>query len=450
MGTKSTNSKTKSSSDIAPITEITVEGYKTIKQAQAIDIRPLTILAGANNSGKSSMMQPLLLLKQTSDAEYDPGPLKLDGDNVTFTSVEQLLSLTRSGRQRRAFSVEIKVGSELTVGLTFEKDKRKGFAIREMRVRGNSEDVVLRQDMGAQAIKTYVPDEIDELLARFVKSKRSKLRWDVVRRGAFLNLEVKERRGDAYIRLPVGFSPSALVVPRIEEIIHLPGLRGMPVRAYPKTAVGRTFKGAFPQYVASVIANWQDRKSSYLHDVFQDLEDLGLTWKVKAEPVDDVRVEIQVGRMPHRAKGIGHELVNVADVGLGVSQALPIVVALRLAKPHQIVYIEQPEIHLHPRSLLCLAQLLCAAARRGVRVVAETHSSLLLLAIQTVVAKGKPLTSGDVVLHWFERNAQDGSTAVTRATLDGSGSFGEWPEDFGDTELMAEKEYLDSVAAKQR
>jgi len=55
-----------------------------------------------------------------------------------------------------------------------------------------------------------------------------------------------------------------------------------------------------------------------------------------------------------------------------------------------------------------------------------------------------------VKLHWFERDAETGSTEVVSADVDESGSFGEWPEDFGDTELMAEKRYLDSVAARQR
>ena len=55
-------------------------------------MRPLTILAGANNSGKSSIMQPLLMMKQTLEATYDPGPLKLDGPNAHFTSAEQFLS----------------------------------------------------------------------------------------------------------------------------------------------------------------------------------------------------------------------------------------------------------------------------------------------------------------------------------------------------------------------
>src|SRR5229473_1712071 len=73
------------------ITRITVGGFKSIVQEQSIEIKPLTILAGANSSGKSSIMQPLLLLKQTLEAAYDPGALLLNGPNVKFTSADQLL-----------------------------------------------------------------------------------------------------------------------------------------------------------------------------------------------------------------------------------------------------------------------------------------------------------------------------------------------------------------------
>jgi predicted ATPase len=108
--------------------------------------------------------------------------------------------------------------------------------------------------------------------------------------------------------------------------------------------------------------------------------------------------------------------------------------------------IEQPEIHLHPKAQVAMASVLANAARRGVRVVAETHSSLLLLGIQSLVASGK-LSPDLVKLHWFKRNGA-GQTEVCSADMDETGSFGEWPEDFGQTELMAEKQYLDAVAAR--
>jgi predicted ATPase len=110
------------------------------------------------------------------------------------------------------------------------------------------------------------------------------------------------------------------------------------------------------------------------------------------------------------------------------------------------VYLEQPELHLHPRAQVAMAQLLVDAAQRGVRVVAETHSSLLLLAIQTKVAKGE-VDPSIVKLHWFQRN-DDGVTTVSSADLDESGAFGDWPEDFADVTLAAESAYLDAAEAR--
>jgi hypothetical protein len=66
-------------------TEIGVSGFKSFSEETRIQLGSLTILAGANSSGKSSIMQPLLLMKQTLEAYYDPGALLLDGPNVSFT-----------------------------------------------------------------------------------------------------------------------------------------------------------------------------------------------------------------------------------------------------------------------------------------------------------------------------------------------------------------------------
>src|SRR4051812_42863496 len=94
------NGATRSSSIPVGITRLSVAGYKSLRQEQSIEIHPLTILAGANSSGKSSIMQPLLLLKQTLEASYDPGALLLDGPNLKITSVEQILS--RAGKKAEA------------------------------------------------------------------------------------------------------------------------------------------------------------------------------------------------------------------------------------------------------------------------------------------------------------------------------------------------------------
>ena len=139
-------------------------------------------------------------------------------------------------------------------------------------------------------------------------------------------------------------------------------------------------------------------------------------------------------------------MVNITDVGLGVSQVLPVLVALIVAEPGQLVYLEQPELHLHPRAQVALARVLADAAKRGVRVVAETHSSLLLLGVQTLVAEGK-LSPELVKLHWFTRR-EDGVTEVKSAEMDEVGAYGNWPEDFDDVDLKAQSRYIKAAQSR--
>jgi predicted ATPase len=231
-------------------------------------------------------------------------------------------------------------------------------------------------------------------------------------------------------------------------LIHLPALRGKPERAYPVTAVGETFPGTFDNYVASVLAKWQrDGNKTILEDVRRDLQRLGLSWTVLAEAVNDAEVEMRVGRLSKPVPGKSSDLVSIADVGFGVSQALPVVVALHAAEKGGAVYIEQPEIHLHPRAQVALATVLANATKRGVQVIVETHSQILLLALQTLVAKGE-LSTDAIILHWFTRDENSGTTTIRSAELDRAGAFGDWPEDFGQVEMDLESSYLDAAEAR--
>ena len=154
-----------------------------------------------------------------------------------------------------------------------------------------------------------------------------------------------------------------------------------------------------------------------------------------------------MGRLPHSQRGGANDLVSIADVGFGVSQTLPVLVALLAAKPGQLVYIEQPEIHLHPRAQRALAGVFADAAKRGVIVIVETHSALLIRGIQTLVAKNE-LAQDLVKLHWFQRDAA-GATSINSADLDEAGAFGDdWPEDFDEVELSSDNEYLSAAEAK--
>ena len=64
---------------------------------------------------------------------------------------------------------------------------------------------------------------------------------------------------------------------------------------------------------------------------------------------------------------------------------------------------------------------------RGVRVVIETHSAVLLQGIMTLIAEEK-LESEQVMLHWFQRD-EEGKTEITSVEPDENGAYGDWPED---------------------
>lgn len=113
------------------IESLEIEGYKSLGQRKVIDLKALTLIAGVNSSGKSSIMQPLLLLKQTVDAPYDPGPLQLDGPNVSVTSVEQVLSKTLSATARaRGFSLGLSTSNAQT-RVRFNKDATGNLRVAE-------------------------------------------------------------------------------------------------------------------------------------------------------------------------------------------------------------------------------------------------------------------------------------------------------------------------------
>ncbi len=437
------------------ITAITVGGYKSIRDETTIKIRPLTILAGANSSGKSSIMQPMLMVKQTLDAVYDAGALLLNGPNIRFTQYEQLLPVHSESSDTLTAGCEVE--DESTFSCTFrfrmsQEGQKRHIKIVSMDVVTEDENFTLSPDMTEEEIIEQGPKGVREFLQHWSKDEsKMELGFKVNSSRCFLQVEVYDKEHDInfsrLLSLPfLLFFPDFR--PEIKNLIHLPGLRGNPERVYPIAAAqGPNFPGTFENYVASMILRWQQEGNDVVLAVANDLKNLGLTKWVKANPVDDSSVELRVGRIP-----VQHEEpsdldgVSIADVGIGVSQVLPVLVALRAAEPGQLVYIEQPELHLHPRAQVALASVLADAAKRGVRVVIETHSSLLLQAVMTLIAQDE-LDHEDVILHWFSRD-EEGYTKVDSVEPDENGAYGDWPEDFGDVELEIMGKYLNAVGER--
>jgi hypothetical protein len=432
------------------ITSLSVSGFKSIVDEQTIDVRPLTLLAGANSSGKSSMMQPLLLLKQTLEAPYDPGPLLFNGPNVKFTSARQFLPVGWGTDISATFIVKVGTSRETEFTVGFQRaDPTMKLNLNFNKYKLNSSVIAINHKLSVQELVEFVRPLVKADFLEKMTGQIPAKSLHVNRDRFFLDVShesVKKSEALLVLAFPL-LNLQQNLARLILDVIHLPGLRGNPVRTYSVTAAGPAFPGTFESYVASLISHWSSESSEKIKELSSDLNLLGLTWKIEAKHVDDSQAELRVGRMPYPKRGGARDMVSIADVGLGVSQTLPVVVALRAASPGQLVYIEQPEIHLHPRAQVAMARLLVDAANRGVRVVAETHSSLLLLAVQTFIAEGV-IDPDHVGLNWFLRSAKDGTTQIKIAELDEAGRFGDWPEDFDEVALDAENRYLSAAEAR--
>ena len=420
---------------IEGITKIAVSGFKSLAEECTIDIRPLTILAGANSSGKSSIMQPFLMLKQTLEAPYDPGPLLIDGPNVQFTLAEQFLSKLVGKERTDRFQIRIETRDyeSSSTTTTFRKGA-SGIELVKMTQTESKQflpslpprDMTLYPEMPPEEIKSLADQHWIPRGLETVRHSRCFLRFESQDGHTSQNLTYNLEH-------------------HIFNSIHLPGLRGNPERTYKPASTGPQYPGTFEHYTASIIHEWQETGDECLKTLADALYALGLTGRVSTKKIGDTRIELQVGRLSDDRTGKA-DMVSIADVGFGVSQVLPVLVALIVAEPGQLVYLEQPEMHLHPRAQVALAQVLAAAAKRGVRVVAETHSSLLLLAVQTLVAEGD-LSPELVKLHWFRRG-ENGATKIDTADLDEAGAYGDWPEDFDDIDLKAQSRYIKAAQSR--
>ena len=401
-----------------------VWGFKSHIEPTAFRFSPLTILCGANSSGKSSVMQPLLLMKQTLDAlPLDAGALKLDGPNVSFTDPRQFISVVpgqKRGAELFLAYLELAPGDSAAEPLGVNV----GFTVAK--ARGHR----------ASAIEIEFC-EYRRGTRRPVQFKRGP---NVERIGCFL---IPSNRADP-TDLPYGLSD---LIDHLRRLIHLSGHRGNPERQYPRLVVSADRQpGLFHTRAASTLASWPETEAGRrkLKSLSQWLRALGLTWKAEAIARDATSLEILVGRTADSARGSARDLVSVADVGFGVSQSLPVLIGLIEAEPDQLVYVEQPEIHLHPRAQKGMADLIAARVRDGVQVIVETHSDILLTRLQHAVAIGT-LRPDQVVAHWFQRDAKTGRSKVTSQTPDEAGALGEWPVDFADVASEVDAEYADAA-----
>jgi len=158
----------------------------------------------------------------------------------------------------------------------------------------------------------------------------------------------------------------------------------------------------------------------------------------------------QVGRSS-RYEIVVHKdgvVANLRDVGIGISQVLPVLTLAFFAQEGSTILMEEPEIHLHPLAQSVLAELFVEVSRkRRVQFIVETHSEHLFRRLQTLVAK-EELSLDDCRMYFVERQGAD--AVLKNLELDEYGRVTQWPDKFFGDALGETREQAQLMFERQK
>jgi predicted ATPase len=366
------------------IQSIEIKNFKSIK-SKYFPLRNLNVVLGMNGQGKSSFIQSLLLLRQSE--RLSSGILKLNGGD------NGLVNMGTTKDVRYQYSKE---GENLGIALQFK---------------------------GAAPYSMEFDYEIDA---------------DVFKQKNTSSGHIVQNRGEALFTNKFQY----LNAQRIEPKAHHAGSYSSVVEA--------NDLGKYGQYTAHYIelrGNEEVAFDNVLHrdsKTYDEVTDVEITnktlinqvnlWLGEISPGVNVRTtkvtsDLVLLEYVFKQPNFGHtNRFKPENVGFGISYALHVVTALLKATPGDLLIIENPESHIHPRGQAELGKLIALVARNDVQVIIETHSDHILNGIRIGV-KEDPEMKDRTILFYFEKIVTDSEqySKITNIEIDNKGELSEYP-----------------------
>ena len=361
--------------------------FETLK----LPLCPLTLLSGGNASGKSSVMQALVLLHQTMREHEWSSRLMLNGATVRLGTAADVIDQV--------------YGRRSCVIALFDDDS--GRFVWEFEGERDEMSMAVRRARGETATNGG---------------------WDMDGSQVLQHL------------LPIPASGHPLK-DRLRSLTYLTAERLGPREYYQYDDPQLTpVVGPRGEYAVSILHSGRD--SQVLPGLVDDGVPPTRFRQVEARmarffPGCVLAVE-QVPRANAITLGVrvsrGTDFHRPVHTGFGLTQVLPIVVAALSAKEEDLLLIENPEVHLHPAAQGAMGNFLTQVASAGVQVMIETHSDHVLNGIRRAVRMGV-LSNESVALHFFRPRREekdDCGPQVESPAIDTNGNIDSWPDGFFD------------------
>jgi predicted ATPase len=370
------------------IDQLELKHFKCFEKLN-LPIKPLTLLSGPNGSGKSSVIQALALLHQTMRDHEWSTRLMLNGSAIKLGTVSDIVD---------------KVHGRNTFGIGISDDGDK----YEWTFRGDrSEMSMVIGRVTANSTIIGEPQMLQHLLPRKTTQSGQAEAWaswpiaDRIRRLTYLSAE---RAGPREVYALADLQMAPVVGPAGEHaasVLHL----GRDEHVLGELAIGAPM---------TRLRQVQERMRVFFPGC-----------SITLEPVSQTNAVTLGFRMSDETDF--HRPINV---GFGLTQVLPIIVASLSAFRQDIILIENPEVHLHPAGQAQMGMFLGEVAQAGVQVIVETHSDHVLNGVRRSVRAGK-LPARNVAIHFF-RPRSEGTAQVVSPQMDDTGNIDSWPDGFFD------------------
>ena len=435
------------------LTEIQIKNFKAWQDTGPIRLAPLTVIFGTNSSGKSSLGHLLLALKQTVQLSDRKRALHMGDENslIDLGTFEDCL-FGHDLKLPLEFSIRWRLQDALTVMNALEPAQSlRGDELRLSSVlRADKSDQPqtesFRYEMfnGAEAILD-VKHTRSNIECKPLKLVRAVGRgWPVEPPEKFYRFADRSLLRYQNADFLADFTLQAERM--LERVYFLGPLRRPARRVYQWSGdtppdVGAEGESAIAALLAAEAAGralnrgYRQHKQKFVAFIAEWLTELGVIDSFAVRPVAKGRKEFEVLVKTHPK---AHE-VKLTDVGFGVSQVLPALVQAFYAPAGSTVWMEQPEIHLHPMAQSNLADVFISAiqayeksAPRNMQLIVETHSEHFLNRLQRRVAEQK-INAEDVAIYFVNRKGAAVEMEALRLNM--LGEIENWPENFFGDEM---------------
>ncbi|MBN2306330.1 MAG: AAA family ATPase, partial [Anaerolineae bacterium] len=390
------------------LTQLQVQNFKSWQDTGPLEIAPLTGLFGTNSSGKTSIMQALLMLKQTVESTDRRRVLHL-GDERSPVDLGTFYDIIYNHEAESDLQLRLSWELPKTLVIRDPEKNRRLFDIERL-----SFTTSIYQDAGL-SVRDFAycfEDQRFGMVRKESSNSRQREEYDLISDG----YSARRTKGRGWpLPAPVkcygfpdeatgyyqntGFLPDFVLAfeDLFSSIAYLGPLREYPKRTYvwageSPVDVGRRGELAIPALLASqswgqdkkISPGYGKRRRTVEERIGEWMQEMGIIHSYTLDQIAEHRkeYELRVATKPGGAK------VAITDVGFGVSQILPVLVLCYYVPEGSTILLEQPEIHLHPSVQATLADVLIDAVKnKKVQIIVESHSEHLLTRLQRRIAE---------------------------------------------------------------